>query len=225
MTNGGLGLGKIPIIDVRAYRDQIPGGDVHQKFHSFSFRARLLKANGTIANEVMLLAPTGSDLGGDGGTSPTNLYALAKMDEWLTKLSADKSNDPIMKKIERAKPADLVDSCYTATGERIIETQTFSGGKCNELYPTLPSPRMVAGSPQSNDILKCQLKPVDMKDYKVSFSADEKAQLSSVFPNGVCDWSKPGIGQRAPTGTWQTFMGPQDLGKNGKADNNQTAQR
>ncbi len=172
----------------------------------------------------MLLAPTATDLGGDGGTSPTNLYALTKMDEWLTKLKADTSNDPIMKKIERAKPADLVDSCYTATGERITETQTFSGGKCNELYPTLMSARMVAGSPMTNDVLKCQLKPVDVKDYKVPFSADEKAQLAAVFPNGVCDWNKPGVSQRAPTGTWQTFSGPADLGK-ANSGNNQTAQR
>jgi len=47
-------------------------------------------------------------------------YALMKMDEWLTNLGKDESADPAMKRILRAKPADLVDSCYTETDDRIV---------------------------------------------------------------------------------------------------------
>jgi hypothetical protein len=196
ITNAGGGLGKLPIIDVRPYRDKLPNGDNHLKYHSFSLRERLQKANGTFANDVMLLH------GGTGSDTPVDDYALAKMDEWLTNLQKDTSNDPILTRILRAKPADLVDSCWTPAGERINEPQTFSGGKCNEMYPTFAGPRAVAGSPASNNVLKCQLKAIAFSDYHVTFSGAEKARLAAIFPNGVCDYGKPGVEQQAPRGTW-----------------------
>jgi hypothetical protein len=198
ITNGGGGLGKLPIIDVRPYRDKLPNGDNHLKYHSFSLRERLQKANGTFANDVMLLH--GGT--GEGGPSLVDDYALAKMDEWLTNLQKDTSNDPVLTRILRAKPADLADSCWTPAGERIIEPQTLSGGKCNEIYPTFAGPRAVAGGPASNNILKCQLRAITFSDSKVTFSDVEKDRLAALFPNGVCDYGKSGVEQQAPTGTW-----------------------
>jgi len=98
-----------------------------------------------------------------------------------------------------------VDSCYAANGDRIVETQTFSGGECNNLYPSYPSPRMVAGGPVTNDILKCQLKPVDFSDYRATISEEEKTRLNAIFPAGVCDWTKPGVEQRKLAGTWRSY--------------------
>jgi len=51
----------------------------------------------------------------------------------------------------------------------------------------------VAGGPVSNDILKCELKPIDSFDYTVTFTAAEMARLQSIFPDNVCDWSKRGV--------------------------------
>jgi hypothetical protein len=204
VTYGGLGLRQVPIIDVRPYRDALPNGDVHLKFHSFSLRERLHRANGTVANDVLLVGPVAQP-GQAPGSWSMDQYAMEKMDEWLTNLTNDVSADPVMKKMTRAKPADLVDSCYTASGERIVEQQTPAGGKCNELYRTFMSPRMVAGGPPSNDVLKCQLRPIDKKDYKTTFTAAEQARLAAVFPAGVCDWSKPGVEQKPPTTTWRSF--------------------
>jgi hypothetical protein len=202
ITSGVNGLSELPIIDVRPYRDKLRNGDEHEKYHSFAYRERLRKANGTIDNEVMLLGPVPGE-----GTGPSiDDYAIVKMDEWLTALTKDTSGDPILHKIARAKPADLVDSCWTPTGERIIETQTFSGGKCNGFYPTFGGPRMAAGEPVANDVLKCQLKPVDAGDYAVPFSDAQKRRLVTIFPAGVCDWNKPGVEQQAPIGTWQSHM-------------------
>jgi hypothetical protein len=195
ITNTGGGLAKVPIIDVRPYRDKLPGGDNHLKYHSFSLRERLQKANGSFANDVLLV-------NGATGASAVDDYALAKMDEWLTNLQKDTSSDVVLTKILRAKPADLVDSCWTTTGERIIEPQTFAGGRCNALYPTFPGPRVVAGGPASNNVLKCQLKPIDFGEYKVTFSAAEKARLATIFPSGVCDYTKPGVEQQVPKGIW-----------------------
>jgi hypothetical protein len=53
----------------------------------------------------------------------------------------------------------------------------------------------VAGSDRFNDILKCQLKPLTRDGDGVTFSDDQFARLQKVFPDGVCDWSKPGVGK------------------------------
>ncbi len=63
---------------------------------------------------------------------------------------------------------------------------------------------MVAGGPLTSDIMKCQLKPVDMGDYTVPFTGDEMGRLLRVFADGVCDWSKPGVNQ-TPSVTWPSF--------------------
>ncbi len=54
VTNFGLGLANVPILDWdQIYSDLNPGGDVHMKFHHFSVRERLKKANGNADNQVI----------------------------------------------------------------------------------------------------------------------------------------------------------------------------
>ncbi|MCU1602705.1 MAG: hypothetical protein JWO22_3414, partial [Frankiales bacterium] len=67
------------------------------------------------------------------------------------------------------------------------------------------TPREVAGGPATNDILKCRLKPIVASDYGVlGLTAGQLAALRRVFPSGVCDWSKRGVGQQ-PVQAWQTY--------------------
>jgi len=71
------------------------------------------------------------------------------------------------------------------------------------------SPRQIAGGPLAENILKCQLKPLNRADYlPVVFSSDLQARLEAVFPGGVCDWSKPGIGQQPPVSPLDFAQGP-----------------
>ena len=42
--------------------------------------------------------------------------------------------------------------------------------------------------------MKCQLKPVDFAGYKVTFLEGAADAHEKVFPDGVCDWSKPSVG-------------------------------
>ena len=42
----------------------------------------------------------------------------------------------------------------------------------------------------------CQLRPIDLSEYGVSFTPAEQARLNAIFPTGVCDWSRPGVEQR-----------------------------
>jgi Tannase-like family of unknown function (DUF6351) len=41
--------------------------------------------------------------------------------------------------------------------------------------------------------------------YPITFTAAQWQQLQNAFPTGVCDWTKPGIGQQ-PTIPWQTYQ-------------------
>jgi hypothetical protein len=197
------GLGSVPIIDYRSYYDDLPAGDVHMRFQTFTTQARLLKATGTTDNRVLLTQDR--QYGDFRLTSPQLREALSQMDQWLTALSTDTSADPAIVKIRRAKPADLVEACWTKDGRKITEKQEYGKGKCNDLYPVHAFPRYVAGESLLNDIIKCQLKPASAADYKVPVSADDLARLKKMFPGGVCDWSKPGAEQQPLAGTWQRF--------------------
>jgi hypothetical protein len=46
---------------------------------------------------------------------------------------------------------------------------------------------------------------VSFADYKVSFSDAQKSRLKAIFPEGVCDWSKPGVSQVPIKGTYQRY--------------------
>ena len=205
LTNGGGGLATTPIIDYRAYSDDRENGDVHTRYHSFSMRERLRNANGRTDNHVMLVEDARHGL--YSSASPVLRDALRQMDRWLDNLAADTSADPPADRVARAKPAELTDACWSRDEEplKIVEPQVRGSGQCEALYPSSPSPREVAGAPLASDIAKCQLKPVDPADYAVRFSPDELRRLRGIFPDGVCDWTRPGVGQTGLKGTWLTF--------------------
>jgi hypothetical protein len=212
LLNAGGGLASTPIIDYRAYSDLLQdpvrnpaGGDAHKRIQSFLTRARLVKANGNHAGQVMLVES--AKYGLFSTSSPVLRYALEQMDLWLENLSRDTSGDSRAIRVARAKPADLVDACWTedAVPQKISETQSHVDGRCHALYPVFRDPRLIAGGPLASDIIKCQLKPIDPSDYTVSFTREEQARLARIFPGGVCDWTKSGVEQRPLMGTWLSF--------------------
>lgn len=98
------------------------------------------------------------------------------------------------------RPSDLKDTCWTGSGE-IIE----DSARCGQLYPVSADPRLAAGAPLTADVLKCALKPLSASDYKQAVTVAQLTELRSIFPAGVCDWSKAGQGQVAPAGAWQRY--------------------
>ena len=54
----------------------------------------------------------------------------------------------------------------------------------------------------TDDITKCQLKPIDAHDYKASLSPSDLQRLRAIFPSGVCDYGKPGVNQVPLAGTY-----------------------
>ncbi|HEY6389695.1 MAG TPA: DUF6351 family protein [Bryobacteraceae bacterium] len=182
INSGAGGLSSIPILHYRSYNDAL--GDIHDHVRDFVMRERLRKANGGFANQVIWVYPNGNrPIAGK-----VTRLAIETMSQWLD---------------THVKPAAAVDGCWTADGTRIDEPATLNGpGKCNELYPAHSTPRLAAGAPLTDDVMKCQLKPIDAKDYTVKFSAVELQELRQVFPVGVCDYSKPGVMQLPLAGTY-----------------------
>ena len=205
LTSGGGGLRDIPIIDYRAYADDNPIGDIHLRYHSFSMRERLQKANGDADNQVMLAE--NFRYGYYSSDSPMLLDALKQMDLWLAAIQADSASGSLHQKVVRNKPATLQEGCNTrdATPTKIVEKMQRDSGQCAAIYPAPGSPRFAAGASIAADVVKCQLKPVVMSDYTVPFSALQTTRLQAIFASGVCDWSKPGVEQQPLRGTWLQF--------------------
>jgi hypothetical protein len=221
-VNVGTGSTSTAIVDVRSYVDGAPPPpfdalkdvDVHDGYHSLVMRARLLKYNGSAANHVMLTAASYGRVQTDTRTAGSPLTrmsgeALAQLDRWLTAVANDKSSEPLAKKIAAHKPADLVDACYPAVaGPLIGATEKVTDmARCKALFPFSGDARLAAGAPASDDVYKCALKPVDAKDYKQTPTAEQLSQIMRIFPEGVCDYSKPGVGQEPLAGTWAVFKG------------------
>ncbi len=215
--NSGTGGNKeVPYVGVRTYIDGDPFGrgdpnvDVHDGYHSDIVKARLQKYNGTSANFVYYLAANGAGTYSNtvgSAANIANVEALAQIDKWLTAIVNDKSDRPKAQKVIANKPADFVDTCFAAKGgfdmtaiERITDWN-----RCKAIFPMSSDARMVAGGPATGDVLKCQMKAIDARDYKVAPSADQMAELRKVFPAGVCDYSKPGVGQTQTVNTWAMF--------------------
>src|SRR4051794_6847366 len=163
-------------------------GIAHDYDHTWWIRDRLDRAQGNHDNEVLWFGPAPLI-----GSPSWPTEALLAMDRWLAAVERDHSDASRAHKIVADKPADLRDRCTADVCKSVAATR----------YGT---PRSVAGEAEVNDIVKCRLKPLDRADYGgATFTDDEWAQLQKAFPNGVCDWSKPGVGQQRNL-SWLTYQ-------------------
>lgn len=185
-------LANVPILNFRTYTDM--AGDIHDHQRDFTIRARLERSNGRSDNQVIWVSNTSL-----AGT------ALETMNVWLDNMAADPQPLSIDKVVEN-KPSTAVDACWDTDGTKIEETLSMDGtGECATLFPVHSEPRLEAGAPVTNDILECSLKPINQGDYAVNFNSSQWDRLNNVFPDGVCDWSKPGVEQVPITGTYQRY--------------------
>lgn len=135
-----------------------------------------------------------------------NLYVLLEMDKWLSNIKSDKRPYPSPAvKVMANRPEDLTDACVLSRGQRISEpADPSNSGQCGRLMPAYADPRLVAGEPLTEDVLKCQLKPLQLSGYP-KMSGAQIARLKAVFPSGVCDYSKPGVGSKKLKATWLSY--------------------
>ena len=220
IVTSGAQLAKTAVIDMRGWDDSnlsVPPGatpgtiPIHHQWYSFGIRDRLVAGAGSSTSQALWrfartgLAPPGT-MGND---------AFLAMDQWLTTLKADTSSAGIEQKVRNARPASTADFCLLPTDVTQTVKVTIAA-TCDAdpfLKPSL-SPRQVAGGPRAEDILKCQLKPLLRTDYAAgTFTDAQWARLQGVFSDGVCDWSRPGVGQQAAVGplTFSAGAGGQAL--------------
>ncbi|MCG2593664.1 DUF6351 family protein [Ramlibacter sp. XY19] len=216
----GRNLAKAAIIDMRGWDDSLlaanlpPGTPVstgiHHQWYSFAIRDRIARDAGDANNQALWRFARGN-FSIPPGTMLTD--GITAMDEWLNALVTSSSTATLEAKVRATRPASTADFCYLP--DDATQSVKVTGAACDNpataakyLIPSL-SPRQVAGGPRSEDVLKCQLKPLAASDYTgVTFSASQLARLNSVFGTGVCDWSKPGVGQQAAVSPLTFKAGP-----------------
>lgn len=218
--SGGGGLATVPIFHRRFYAE--PAGDIHTIYNDIQIREKLIRENGNADNQVIWLFPRPelAVLRGFGQEQQEALSELSEqvsrqqfdlMRQWLDALVADPA--PLSAaKVVAHKPATAVDACWRVdNGERVNEVATFDGdGVCNGLYPKTPTPRIAAGGPVVDDIIKCELRATEDFDYgEVFFDGGQWDRLNRIFPDGVCDYSRKGVGQRSVEGTWLDYSSAQ----------------
>lgn len=103
---------------------------------------------------------------------------------------------------------------FAANVPETWEADGSGTGPCANLLPVVQTPRIAADMPMSDDVLKCELKDVDEAvnngDYAGRLNSNHIETLKTIFPQGVCDYSKPGVGDLAPGARsirWPTIGG------------------
>ena len=182
-------------------------GDVHVRYHSFSLRERLIKANGHADNHVMLVE--------DNRCRQLGQPRLPGSSRPDGSLADEAGGRHVQRSRDRQDPAReaggprrrLLDARRGAAEDRRKADARRLEPVRADLSRRRRSRARLRRASVASDIVKCQLKPIEAADYKVAFTPDEMARLKKIFPAGVCDWSKPGVEQQKLGGTWLRFGG------------------
>ena len=180
-------------------------GIAHDYAHAFWTEDRLMRDQGHTDNRVMWFGA--APLIGDPSWATE---ALFEMDRWLTNVEGDSSGASLPAKIVAGKPDDVTDRCSNVPGVGEIEGENGEP-QCvlpESLQTRLSTPREVAGGDRLNDVVDCQLTPLTRASFDgllVPLTDEQFATLEGVFPDGVCDHTKPGTGQQGAQ-TWLTYF-------------------
>ena len=185
INNTTNNLGETAIIDTR-----VLATDFHQVFYANMTRARIQRAQGHALNHVLWRSMTTSD--------PTFGTAFDVMVQWIKAIKADTRAVPKAQKVIDNRPATAHDRCTLGDG---IEQPASACPRPLELT------RVLAGAPDTMDVGKCQLKPLNPAEYlPATFTATEWASLQQTFPSGVCNFNVPLLDFQY-TLPWMTYSG------------------
>lgn len=186
-VNTGSNLNQTAIIDLRGPDP----GVFHDVYRTYVVRARLEREHGGAGNQVLWRGPI--VLLGDTGFTEDGIVAMS---QWLDAVQADDRDVPYPQKLVDHAPPDR---CTNGAGTDI------DASVCDATVESYTSPRIEAGMPFTDDVIKCQLKPHRRSDYfPIQFTDEEWATLEAIFPTGVCDFSVPGEGM-GPTVPWLDY--------------------
>ncbi len=184
-------LNQVAIIDLRG---PDPGA-FHDVYRTYALRDRLLRDFGTAANQILWQGP--APLIGDPTFADDAIFA---MDGWLARVYGDHRNIALSQKIIADKPSSVSDRCTNGSGTDVPLTA------CQAIVQAYGTPRFDAGEPHTDDVLKCQLQPLDRASYlPIVFTDAQWQELEQAFPTGVCDYGKPAV-NAGPTTPWMTYQ-------------------
>ncbi len=197
----------LPIVDMRHYLD--PVLDMHHAQQSFATRQRMTEAVGGHPGDQVIWFAECSDLDKPHlrrscAFDPTGA-AFDTIDRWIANIRENPDGGVLGN-----KPAEAVDACFAGDGSLIYAgPDAWAGildgrpaGPCTQHFPLHTTSRIEAGGAIRGEVFKCALKSVDdaLADGTygtTTFSADQVERLKVVFPDGVCDYSKPDVGRPA----------------------------
>ena len=199
----------IPIIVTNAYSD--PTGDIHDRWRAFQVRERLANGDEAPANLAIWTVPGGS-LGGSltGGPRDVRNESIDAIQAWLDNLAEVKSRPKSAKEWRRTlaatQPAAAMNRCVVSDTLTLTGADVYEGvNSCTHAYPLYGDPRRAAGAGLGSIAGKCQLTPANARAIGVDLTADQESQLGATFPDGVCDWSRPGVAQAPVQRTWISY--------------------
>jgi hypothetical protein len=213
VTGASDGLLDIPIILVNVYTDDL--GDIHDRVRSFSILDRLAGGEGAAWPASVSLwsigLPAGDSLvdtltGALGDFTAVPTHAL---DQWLTAAEAYEAGHGGTRRnaLAATKPDSARSRCQPRGAAEIVGDDANDDPACVAAFPVHEEPRMAAGEPRRGDVLKCALRPVEdsLDLYDVRLSDARIARLAEIFPTGVCDYDRPGVGEAPFTHPWYDF--------------------
>ena len=208
---GTGGIRRVPVIHGNPYTDL--NVDIHDRFRAFSVRDRMSTDGKRATNEV-LYTRQGTNISElvDARSLP-DLEMIQQLDRWLdavdvaTRGTARPTTDAGWQKLlGSTRPKGLTDNCVTPDGQAFISDDVYeTDNPCTKAFVIHGDPRTAAGAPRSNEIIKCQLTKVDDTTYGTPLTPDQQARLARIFPDGVCDWTRPSVGQVPLQGTWLRY--------------------
>jgi hypothetical protein len=192
--NTGNNLDQVAIIDLRG---PDPGA-FHDVYRTYSMRERLIREHGNADNQILWRGPV--VLLGDATFVD---QAILAADKWLAAVEADGRAVPLAQKVREDRPADVTHRCTNGNGTDV------PAAVCDAVVQAYGSPRTGAGAPIADDTMKCQTKPLDPADYGpvgALFTEADLSALRAVYPDGVCDYTKPGVSAQGAI-PWLTYAG------------------
>lgn len=187
-----LGVSELPIIDLRHYLDNKL--DMHHSVASFTARKRIEAAMGSSAHQLIWMSEKDEKLSRRDLLKSLPIGdALRVLDQWLINIKANPDRG-----LAENRPESASDRCYDRYGNIIDDrSDTWDGqwngkapGVCQTRFPHYSNSRMVAGESIYNDTLQCERvsirEAIEDGVYQPINMAPYKAELESIFPEGVC---------------------------------------
>jgi hypothetical protein len=234
-VGGVIGRGaraETPVMDIAPYLDLIPVANIHESVRPFVIRARLRAQTGQSTTQAIWrglltqadayptmqewldrVLATSPPYGGDhqaavAAARPASAYDRCAFGTIGGRLELPAAiTAPLGLAQLPLLPGAVAPPVSVPVRVDVPEDFDSGIGPCALALPVVSTPRMVAGMPLSDDVIKCQRRPLTAADYPAGATDAQLAQLRAAFPTGVCDYRKPAAEDVARSMVWTSVGG------------------